>query len=109
MADTFSPKVKCMKNGPALDFDWFNFPQQLQLLRELRAPRTFEQLRDLAEWNALLGEPLEQALERFKFYGLLKAARLENIIAHRFSRDEMRAMCIEHGLKRSGSGPTLSE
>ena len=82
--------------APPPDFDWWDFPYHLQFL----ALYSGQEIND-EQWIARLGEPIQKALERLVFYGLIERVPSEVLIRD-CSVEQLKQWCKAHGLKSSG-------
>lgn len=90
--------------------DWRMSEGHQRLLLSFTSPNTGEGVAKWADWNELLGESLNSAIQRLKTDGgLLPVNEPTWRILYKRSANELKKMCREHGLKVSGTKEQMAE
>lgn len=84
--------------------DWRRSEGHQRLLLSFTLPNTSEGVPKWTDWDGLLGESLDSAIERLKTDGaLLPVNQPAWHILHNRGASELRKMCRDHGIKVSGT------
>jgi hypothetical protein len=90
--------------------EWRTSEGYQRLLTNFVLPNSRECVPRWVEWNELLGEALDSAIERLKSVGaLIPVNEPTRRILHGRGAKELKKLCNEHGLKVSGSKEQLAE
>jgi hypothetical protein len=105
------PRPICVDRPPGeARVDWRTSEGHQRLLLNFTFPNTCEAVPRWVDWNGLLGESLDSALQRLRADGALlpvTAPRLR--ILYRRTASELKRMCRERGLKVSGTKEQMAE
>jgi hypothetical protein len=90
--------------------EWRTSEGYQRLLINFIHPNSRERMPRWINWNELLGEPLDSAIERLKAVGaLMPVNEPTRRILHGRGAKELKKLCNEHGLKLSGSKEQMAE
>ena len=98
------------KPGRRNQIDWRTSEGYQRLLLSFTFPNTSEGVPKGVDWDGILGEKLDLAIQRLKKDGaLLQVNDPESRILHNRGANELKRMCREHGLKVSGTKEQMAE
>jgi hypothetical protein len=91
-----------MKKGSMFELNWRKSRPHLLFLTTFLQPRSPDDHPTDIDWRLLLGEPPEDAVERFKEYGAVVRCNLGQLMEHRFTVEELKEMLRTRDLPVSG-------